>query len=177
PRSRRPAEGTSPRECRGGSRRNHPARRQGPRAGPDCRRPGPAFRRCQRRPGVRRMSALWTAAEIAAACDGTVHGDFEAQGVTFDSREVQPGDLFIALKGEATDGHRFVEKAFKAGASGVLVAEKVDGPCVVVGDTSRALNDLGRAARARSSARIIGVTGSVGKTSTKEALYAALDRA
>ena len=123
------------------------------------------------------MSVLWTAAEIAAACGGAVHGDFEVKSVTFDSREVQPGDLFIALKGEATDGHRFVDKAFKAGAAGVLVSEKVDGPCVVVSDTGRALNDLGRAARARSSARIIGVTGSVGKTSTKEALYAALDRA
>ena len=54
------------------------------------------------------MSALWTSDEIAAAVGGTAHGSFEASGVAFDSREIGPGDLFVALKGEATDGHRFV---------------------------------------------------------------------
>ena len=122
------------------------------------------------------MTALWTSAEIAAACEGDVRGAFEANGVTFDSREVRPGDLFIALKGEVTDGHRFVGNAFAAGAAGVLVSSEVEGPSVRVADTSAALDALGRAARARSRAAIVGVTGSVGKTSTKEALFAALDR-
>ncbi len=67
------------------------------------------------------MSSVWTAQEIAEATGGTVHGAFEAKGVAFDSREIQPGDLFIAMKGEATDGHRFLDKAFAAGAAGALV--------------------------------------------------------
>jgi UDP-N-acetylmuramoyl-tripeptide--D-alanyl-D-alanine ligase len=104
-------------------------------------------------------------------------GGFEASGVAFDSREVDPGHLFIALRGEATDGHRFLDNAFAAGAAGALVSEEADHPHVRVADTTKALNDLGRAARARTSARICGVTGSAGKTGTKEALYAALDRA
>ena len=123
------------------------------------------------------MTALWTSREIASACGGTVRADFEVTGATFDSREVQPGDLFIALKGEATDGHRFVDGAFEAGAAGVLVSRDDERPSVRVADTTSALGDLGRASRARSHAAIIGVTGSVGKTSTKEALFAALDRA
>jgi UDP-N-acetylmuramoyl-tripeptide--D-alanyl-D-alanine ligase len=121
--------------------------------------------------------ALWTAAEIAEATGGRVHGDFEADGVAFDSREIGAGDLFVAMKGEATDGHRFIERAFASGAAGALVSEEIAQPHVHVDDTMRALNDLGRASRARSNARICGVTGSVGKTGTKEALFAALDRA
>jgi UDP-N-acetylmuramoyl-tripeptide--D-alanyl-D-alanine ligase len=122
------------------------------------------------------MSPLWTATEIAEAICGSVHGDFEANGVAFDSREIGPGDLFVAMKGEATDGHKFVDKAFAAGAAGAIVSEEVSHPHVRVADTTKALNDLGRASRARSQARIVGVTGSVGKTGTKEALHAALDR-
>ena len=123
------------------------------------------------------MSPLWTSREIAEATGGTSQGDFEVHGVAFDSREIGAGDLFIAMKGEATDGHRFLDKAFAAGAAGALVSEPIDKPHVLVADTAQALNDLGRAARARSGARIVGVTGSAGKTGTKEALYAALDRA
>jgi UDP-N-acetylmuramoyl-tripeptide--D-alanyl-D-alanine ligase len=123
------------------------------------------------------MTPLWTAFEIAEAVDGEVVGAFAAKGVTFDSREVGPGDLFIALKGEATDGHRFMAKAFENGAAGAITSEAVNHPHVRVADTMAALNALGRAARARTSARTIGVTGSVGKTGTKEALFAALDRA
>lgn len=119
---------------------------------------------------------LWSADAIASATGGTVHGDFDADGVAFDSREVGPGDLFIALSGEATDGHRFVDAAFAAGAAGAIVSQPVAYPHVLVADTMAALNDLGRAARARSNATIIGVTGSVGKTGTKEALAAALAR-
>ena len=137
---------------------------------------------------------LWTAFEIAAATDGEVYGSFTASGVAFDSREVGPGDLFVALKGETTDGHRFVEAAFDRGAAGALVSEpiaqphvlvqeedipsdRIGRPYVQVADSHAGLNALGRAARARTEARIIGVTGSVGKTGTKEALYAALERA
>ena len=122
------------------------------------------------------MSVLWTASEIAQATGGTVHGDFEATGAAFDSREIGAGDLFIAMKGEATDGHKFVDKAFAAGAAGALVSEAIAHPHVLVGDTTKALGALGRASRARSDAKIVGVTGSVGKTGTKEALYAALER-
>ncbi|MDP8994828.1 MAG: Mur ligase domain-containing protein, partial [Pseudomonadota bacterium] len=73
------------------------------------------------------MSALWASEEIAAAVSGTARGAFEATGVAFDSREIGPGDLFVALKGETTDGHRFVGQAFAAGAAGALVAEPVEG--------------------------------------------------
>ncbi|MGT2515534.1 UDP-N-acetylmuramoyl-tripeptide--D-alanyl-D-alanine ligase [Sphingomonas panni] len=119
---------------------------------------------------------LWTAAAIAAATGGTASTDFAVDGVAFDSREVGPGDLFVALSGEATDGHRFVAQAFAQGAAGAIVSRPVDGPHVLVEDTTVALNQLATASRARTASRIIGVTGSVGKTGTKEALYAALDR-
>ncbi|HEX8641725.1 MAG TPA: Mur ligase family protein, partial [Allosphingosinicella sp.] len=119
---------------------------------------------------------LWTAAEIAAATGGTADGNFDVTGVAFDSREIGPGDLFVAMKGETTDGHRFLDQAFAAGAAGAVVSEGIARPHVRVADTSEALNALGRAARARTGAKVIGVTGSAGKTGTKEALHAALDR-
>jgi len=122
------------------------------------------------------MSVLWTSDEIAAATGGTAHGRFEATGVTFDSREVGPGDLFVAMPGTVHDGHEFVRQAIAAGAAGLIVSKPVDHPHVLVEDTARALEGLGTAARQRSAATIVGVTGSVGKTSTKEALFAALDR-
>lgn len=122
------------------------------------------------------MSPLWTARAIAAACQGAASADFTAQGVAFDSREVTAGDLFIAMKGEATDGHHFIDKAIAAGAAGIVCETVIDHPHVRVDDSVVALNALGTAARARCHGRIIGVTGSVGKTGTKEALFAALDR-
>jgi UDP-N-acetylmuramoyl-tripeptide--D-alanyl-D-alanine ligase len=122
------------------------------------------------------MTALWTAAEIAKATAGSVHGDFAATGVTFDSREVIGGELFIALKGDATDGHRFVPQATERGAAGFLVSEPVAAPHVLVADTTAGLDALAIAARARSAALRIGVTGSVGKTGVKEALRLALGR-
>jgi UDP-N-acetylmuramoyl-tripeptide--D-alanyl-D-alanine ligase len=121
--------------------------------------------------------SLWTAEEIAEAVGGRVHGGFEANGVAFDSREIGPGDLFIAMLGEQTDGHRFLDKAYAAGAAGAIVSAEIDRPHVHVGDTSAALNALGIASRARSDAMVCGVTGSAGKTGTKEALFLALDRA
>jgi UDP-N-acetylmuramoyl-tripeptide--D-alanyl-D-alanine ligase len=121
-------------------------------------------------------SPLWTSGEIAAAVGGTASGAFEVSNVAFDTREVEPGGLFIAMKGERMDGHDFVAQAVEKGAAAALVDRAIDLPHVRVADTFAALNDLGRASRARSEAKIVGVTGSVGKTGTKEALFAALDR-
>jgi UDP-N-acetylmuramoyl-tripeptide--D-alanyl-D-alanine ligase len=122
------------------------------------------------------MAPLWSAADIAAACGGSVHGDFSASGVTFDSREVIGGELFVAMRGEAMDGHRFVPQAQARGAAGMLVSAPVEAPHVLVADTFAALQSLGAAARERSNALRIGITGSVGKTGTKEALRLALER-
>jgi UDP-N-acetylmuramoyl-tripeptide--D-alanyl-D-alanine ligase len=122
------------------------------------------------------VTALWSSREIAEATGGTESEPFEVTGVTFDSREVQAGDLFIAMPGTVHDGHKFVAAAYASGAAGAVVSQPVAGPHVLVEDTVAALEALGRAARERSGATIFGVTGSVGKTSTKEALYAALER-
>ncbi|HVY98928.1 MAG TPA: UDP-N-acetylmuramoylalanyl-D-glutamyl-2,6-diaminopimelate--D-alanyl-D-alanine ligase [Dongiaceae bacterium] len=123
--------------------------------------------------------ALWTSAEIAAAVNGRAGKRFAADGVSIDSRKVERGDLFVALHGPNFDGNDFVAAALGAGAAGALVDRlpanmAADMPVVVVKDTLEALQALGAAARARSAARIAAVTGSVGKTSTKEALKAAL---
>ena len=122
------------------------------------------------------MTILWTSEAIAKATSGKASADFSVNGVAFDSREIGPGDLFVALKGEHSDGHLHVEQAFASGATGAIVSEPVDGPHVLVSDTVKALDALAIASRTRTSAKIIGVTGSVGKTGTKEALFAALDR-
>jgi UDP-N-acetylmuramoyl-tripeptide--D-alanyl-D-alanine ligase len=123
------------------------------------------------------VNALWTSDEIVTATGGTLHGQaFKAIGITFDSREVEHGHLFVAMPGTVADGHDFVPKAFTAGAVAALVSKPVDGPHVLVADVPRALTDLAIAARKRMTGKVLGVTGSVGKTSTKEALYAALER-
>lgn len=119
---------------------------------------------------------LWTAQEIATATGGQSSAAFAASGITFDSREVGAGDLFVAMPGETTDGHRFVDMAFERGAAGAIVSQRIDHPHVLVADTAVALNALGVASRARTAARVVGVTGSAGKTGTKEALAAALGR-
>ena len=121
--------------------------------------------------------ALWSAPAVEAATGGHANVDFEAAGVAFDSREVGEGDLFVALKGEQSDGHAYVAQAFARGAAAAIVDRPVDGPHVLVRDTSSALEGLGIAARSRADAQIVGVTGSAGKTGVKEALFAALDRA
>lgn len=120
--------------------------------------------------------ALWDAGSLARAMDGVAVGEFQVAGVEIDSRDVTEGDLFFALKGEAMDGHRFVESAFAKGAAAVVVDRPVAGPHILVRDTSSALEALARAARDRGEATVIGVTGSVGKTGVKEAIFAALDR-
>jgi len=122
------------------------------------------------------VTALWTSAEIAAATRGVASADFTVGGVAFDSREVGTGDLFVAMPGETTDGHRFVEGAFAKGAAAAIVSQPVSHPHVLVADTAAALDALGVASRKRTAAKIVGVTGSVGKTGTKEALAAALAR-
>ncbi|QFT77066.1 UDP-N-acetylmuramoyl-tripeptide--D-alanyl-D-alanine ligase [Erythrobacter sp. THAF29] len=121
--------------------------------------------------------ALWDSAAIEAATGGTASHAFQASGVEMDSRDVRPGDVFVALKGEAMDGHKFVSAAFTKGAVAAIVDRPVDFPHVLVEDTTKALHDLARAARERSPAVRIAVTGSVGKTGVKEAIFNALDRA
>lgn len=125
---------------------------------------------------MRRVTPLWTHAELLAATGGRPSGEFDARGVAFDSREIGKGDLFFAMKGEATDGHLFVDKAFANGAAGAIVSEPIAHPHILVADTMKALEALGSASRDRMQGKVIGVTGSAGKTGTKEALYAALDR-
>jgi UDP-N-acetylmuramoyl-tripeptide--D-alanyl-D-alanine ligase len=122
------------------------------------------------------MSAapLWTDAQAAAATGGRNTTPWTASGVSIDSRNLAPQDLFVALQGPSFDGHDFIAKAFDSGAAAALShrddTREVTGPLLLVEDTMAALRGLGEAARARSRARFIGVTGSVGKTSTKEAL-------
>jgi len=122
------------------------------------------------------MTPLWTMEELLDATGGSASGHFDAQGVAFDSREIGRGDLFFALKGADTDGHCFVDTAFTNGAAGAIVSAPCSHPHILVADTMQALEALGHASRARTSAKIIGVTGSAGKTGTKEAIYASLDR-
>jgi len=127
------------------------------------------------------MMPLWGAMEAAAATGGQAIGDWQAAGVSIDSRTIAQGDLFVALTGPNFDGHNFVADALNKGAAAAVVAKRPTGvsenaPLLLVGDTQHALEDLGHAARARTQAKIIAVTGSVGKTGTKEALKRALDR-
>ncbi len=124
------------------------------------------------------MSLLWTAAEAAAATAGRATANWRATGVSIDTRTLQPGDLFVALK-DARDGHDFVADALAGGAAAALVSRVPEGvgpgaPLLIVDDVLPALERLGRAARARTGARVVGITGSVGKTSTKDMLRTAL---
>lgn len=122
--------------------------------------------------------ALWSAAEIAAVTGGVASDDFQASGVEMDSRDVKPGDVFVALQGEAMDGHRFIDAAFARGAIAAIVDRPVDYPHVLVADTTAALHAMAHAARDRAAEAVrIAITGSVGKTGVKEAIFACLDRA
>lgn len=122
------------------------------------------------------MTALWTSDDACSATGGRLLGpDWLATGVSIDTRTLQPGDLFVALK-DVRDGHDFVAEALAKGAAAAMVSrvpeEVEDGaPLLIVEDVLDALTDLGRAARTRSNAKVIGVTGSAGKTSTKDMLY------
>ncbi len=123
------------------------------------------------------MSALWTAAAAASATAGKTAADWAANGVSIDTRSLVAGDLFIALRGPHRDGHDFVAEAFARGAAAALV-ERDDLPenrrLLRVRDSFAALYALAAAARQRSGAKILALTGSVGKTGTKEALALAL---
>jgi UDP-N-acetylmuramoyl-tripeptide--D-alanyl-D-alanine ligase len=121
---------------------------------------------------------LWTSDEAMAATGGRTTAPWAAGGVSIDTRTLQPGDLFVALK-DVRDGHDFVGQALEKGAAAALVSRVPEGlssgaPLLVVPDVLKALEDLGRAARARAKSRVVGVTGSVGKTSTKEMLRVVL---
>ena len=127
--------------------------------------------------------ALWTPLALVAPLGARVSGALPARGVTgisIDTRTLAEGDLFVALKGDNSDGHDYVRKAFEAGAAAAAIDEAHAqalagaGPLYVAKDTLVALEGLGRAARSRSKARIVAVTGSVGKTTTKELLRCAL---
>jgi UDP-N-acetylmuramoyl-tripeptide--D-alanyl-D-alanine ligase len=125
--------------------------------------------------------ALWTREELTAALGGGAGALPDAvTGVSIDSRTLAPGDVFFAIKGERSDGHAYLPQAFAAGAALAVVSEAyagaADGPLLRVPDTLQALEALGRASRARSAARIVAVTGSVGKTGTKEMLRLLLAR-
>ncbi len=118
---------------------------------------------------------LWTAAEVAAALAVCHEADWRASGICIDSRVVESGDLFVAIKGPRLDGHDFIAEAFSRGAAAAMAHRQPIGlpenvPIILVGDTMVALRGLARAARQRTQARVIAVTGSVGKTGAKEAL-------
>ncbi len=126
------------------------------------------------------MTPLWTSADAVAATGGLTTKDWNAQGVSIDTRTLQPGDLFVALT-DVRDGHDFVAQALEKGAAAALVTHRPDGvaedaPLLIVADVLEALGALGIAARARTKAQIAAITGSVGKTSTKEMLRAVLMR-
>jgi UDP-N-acetylmuramoyl-tripeptide--D-alanyl-D-alanine ligase len=128
------------------------------------------------------MSALWTLDDMAKAMGAEKSGALPAQvpGLSIDTRGINKGEAFFAIKGDNRDGHEFVEAALKAGAGLAVIARDkraqfaADAPLLIVGDVLEALRALASAARARSAAKIVAVTGSVGKTSTKEALKLAL---
>jgi len=126
------------------------------------------------------MTALWTSADAVAATGGHTTKEWRAQGVSIDTRSLQPGDMFVALT-DVRDGHDFVRQALEKGAAAAMVTHRPDdvaddAPLLIVDDVLVALGYLGVAARARTNARIAAITGSVGKTSTKEMLRAVLER-
>jgi len=122
---------------------------------------------------------LWTSASAATTTGGRATAEWEAHGVSIDSRAVKKGDLFVAIDGPNFDGHDFVSSAMNAGAAAAIISRHPEGlaktaPLLVVANTMDALRALAVAARTRTTARIIAVTGSVGKTSTKDSLHTAL---
>jgi UDP-N-acetylmuramoyl-tripeptide--D-alanyl-D-alanine ligase len=121
---------------------------------------------------------IFRASELAAATGGALHGaDVEVDGVAIDTRLLRPGNLFVPVVGER-DGHDFIAAAFAAGAAATLThhATASHEPAIAVADTSAALLDIGRAARGRLGALVVGITGSVGKTSVKDLTAAVLAR-
>ena len=127
------------------------------------------------------MKALWTQSELrdAFAANPSERLDATVNGVSIDTRTLQAGDLFFAIKGDTHDGHDYVARSFEAGAAAVVARGRAAslaafGPVYAANDTLNAMERLGIAARSRSKARIVAVTGSVGKTTVKEMLRALL---
>ncbi|HEX4261487.1 MAG TPA: Mur ligase family protein, partial [Acetobacteraceae bacterium] len=122
------------------------------------------------------MTPLWTAQDLLAATGGSMDRPFSAGGVSIDTRTIKPGQLFVALQGESGDGHAFVEQALAKGAAGAMVRRDMaaSGRLLRVDDTLAGLHQLGAYARRRFTGRLVAVTGSVGKTTTKEMLRTAL---
>jgi UDP-N-acetylmuramoyl-tripeptide--D-alanyl-D-alanine ligase len=122
------------------------------------------------------MTELWSADDLTEATGGAMAERFAASGVSIDTRTLRPGDLFIALRGDSGDGHDHVAAALARGAGGAMVHHAVPdaGPLLTVDDTLSALARLGGYARARFAGRLVAVTGSVGKTTTKEMLRTVL---
>lgn len=122
-------------------------------------------------------NVIWTAKEAIAATQGEGKGSWSATGISIDTRTLQEGDLFVALKGENGDGHAFVKSAIEKGAVAAVVSKEIEGisqdKLLIVADTLKAMEALGKASRERSGAKVIGITGSVGKTGTKEMLATA----
>ncbi|MCE2564108.1 UDP-N-acetylmuramoyl-tripeptide--D-alanyl-D-alanine ligase [Komagataeibacter sp. FNDCF1] len=126
------------------------------------------------------MTLLWNRADLLAATSGyfasSSDTDITGTGVSIDTRTLRPGDVFIALQGENSNGHDHVARALDAGAAAVVAHQDcgADPRIVRVGDTLAAMQDMARYARARFAGRMLAVTGSVGKTSVKDMLHAAL---
>lgn len=123
---------------------------------------------------------LWTSKDAVAAAGGQTTQKWTATGVSIDTRTITQGDLFVALKADR-DGHDFVKMALDKGAAAALVTHRPDNvpedaPLLIVGDVLKALEDMGQAARARTDARVLAITGSVGKTSAKEMARVVLAR-
>ncbi len=125
------------------------------------------------------MTILWHSDEAEKITAGKLQGRWSATGVSIDTRTLKKGDLFVALKGDQGDGHDYVAQALELGAAAAIVSHtpkglSQDAPLLIVQNTLEALELLGQSARARTSAKIIAITGSVGKTGTKEMLSRAL---
>ena len=118
------------------------------------------------------MTPLWAPDDLLEATGGSFTTPFHATGVSIDTRTLRPGDLFVALLGEGRDGHDFVVGALENGAAGAMTHRTIPGvgPLLCVDDTLAALARLGAFARARFTGQVLAVTGSVGKTTTKEML-------
>src|SRR5947208_2435943 len=130
------------------------------------------------------MTPLWTVAEAVAVCEGRPEqlSDGPLHSISIDSREIEPEALFVAIKGDTLDGHDYVQAALAAGAAAALVSEAWFAAhggerLIVVPDPLEALRSLARAARLRSKAVIVAVTGSAGKTTTKDAIRTILGAA
>ena len=125
-----------------------------------------------------KSNIIWTSKDAIEATNGRCSGEWNAYGVSIDTRTLQKGDLYVALKGDNLDGHNYVVQAMEKGACAAIVDCDIEGvdrsKLLVVKDTLKAMEALGKAARNRTQAKVIGITGSVGKTGTKEMLNAAL---